>query len=110
MLFYFICLALMISPCGLVSALYCKFAERFHVSRKWALVPFVVLAAVAILPGYYHRSMCAPNQLYLGHVEQLGEFLLPLAVGWWFLRRTRDQRQLQSALHGGEHGKPALAR
>jgi hypothetical protein len=109
-LFYFICVVLTISPCGLVSVLYCKFiTKRFHVTRTWAFVPCAVLAAMAILPGYYHRSMCAPNQLYLGYVEQLGEFLVPLAVGWWFLRGARNSSQLPSALQGSEHGEPVPA-
>jgi hypothetical protein len=42
----------------------------------------VALATVAILPGYYERTMCSSEQFYLGYIEQLLQFVAPLIVGW----------------------------
>jgi hypothetical protein len=97
-LFIVISLALTIGPCGLLSVFYWKLAGWFDIRKRWALVSCFLLAFVAILPGYFERDMCRPEQLYLGRVEQLGQFLIPLAVGWWFMRRKRaDSPQLVAA-------------
>jgi hypothetical protein len=90
-------------PAVLLGALYGQLAKRLHASRNWAHVSLVLLAALASLFRY---SVIPDNMLglYFGSysIVQLSQFLIPLAVGWWFMRRTR-------ILQGGGHGEPGLA-
>jgi hypothetical protein len=57
-----------------------------------------------------HGAEAAQSALYVRHVglpfsyvwifcnpRSLMEFIVPLAIGWWFLRRKPDQGQLQLA-------------
>jgi hypothetical protein len=92
-----VALIVCVAPSGLLSLLYCKLAKRFNIRGMWALTPCLMLAMVAILPGYYERHMCSSEQLYLGYIEQLLQFVAPLTIGWWLLRRGRHREQPQLA-------------
>ncbi len=100
----------------LVSILYCWIAKRWSVGKAWILASCVVLAGAADLsPWVVHPRLdssghyVVPVTLMIPGrcgsygwdlaitIVQLVQFLVPLAIGWWFLRRKHDQGQLQLA-------------
>jgi hypothetical protein len=91
-------LAVAVLPGGLLSTLFCQLAKRFDAGRKWGWTACAALAIMAVLPGYYVPIGSGQNGQWMCHIQQLCEFIVPLAIGWWFIRRTRDQGQLQLAL------------
>ncbi len=77
------------------SLLYGKLARWSCVGRKWMLVPYMVLALYGEVVWYaaiaWNRVLM--TSLFVG----VPQVLVPLLVGLWFLRRKRDQGQLQLA-------------
>jgi hypothetical protein len=114
---YVLSLCTIAIPSVLASIFYCKLINRFGIGKKWILLSCVVLAVVAAipccsvklsdLPGESALMWGAWNPESLGQLSQsivwvcrplqLLQFLVPLATGWWFLRRNSDRRQLQLA-------------
>lgn len=115
---YVLSLLTVVIPTVLASILYCKLAKRLGIGKKWILLSCVALAATALFPIWSVKFSDLPGQsaLRLGtwnpqsiwqlphfiigsfcNPQQLLQFLIPLAIGWWFLRRTRDQGWLQWA-------------
>jgi hypothetical protein len=115
---YVLSLVTVVIPCILASVLYCKLAKRVGIGRNWILVACVMLAATALMPicsvklsdmpgesalrlgtwnpqsvlGLPHFlvvSLCKPRQLL--------QFVVPLAIGLWFMRRKRETSPLQLA-------------
>jgi hypothetical protein len=101
-------------PAAFASYLYCKLAERLFIGRKWMVVSCIAIAAVAMLPcwdiktriirgtghwaiqaGVWIPGLCGWSLPVT--VAQLVQLLAPLAIGWWFLRRNRDQSRMQLA-------------
>jgi len=88
-----------------VSILYCKLARLLGISRRWIIVSCVVLAAMAAIPTFWYvrfSDVPGKNLWVFGigfppHIQQLGQCIVPLVIGWWFLRRTRGQGRLQLA-------------
>lgn len=111
-----ISLLTVVVPALLISLFYGRLATRLCLGRKWIVVACLMLAAVAILPRFSARFSDVPGQSALmfaipipQHLGQLGEipgtvagyfrdprqviqFLVPLAVGGWFLRRKREEQ------------------
>jgi len=99
-------------PAILTTVAYCKLAKWLGIARTWMVVSCVVLAAMAIpcwcvnfrlanhsvascnvglwIPGW--GAWCP-----LTTIRSLIQPFVPLAIGWWFLRRKHDQGQLQLA-------------
>jgi hypothetical protein len=87
-----------ILPVALLTILYCRCAKRFGVDKRWMLVSIVVLAVIAMLS--FQRvalsDMPGQSQLTLGlglppGLPQCVQFIVPLAIGFWFALRTRKQ-------------------
>jgi hypothetical protein len=109
---YLFSVLFVVIPAVLASLLYCKLAKRLGIGRKWMFVSSAVLAVTAMLPGWAvttrlitgtgHYAVCVglwvpglcgwtpPNSLL-----QLLQLAVPLAIGWWFMRRQRVQGQAQ---------------
>jgi hypothetical protein len=105
-------------PSILVSILYCWLAGRSGIGRKWILLSCTILAVLAALPSCTAKVSLIPAESWMriglwrpdsmGHVcyfftwtlcrpQQLMQFLVPLAIGCWFMWRRRDHRELQVA-------------
>lgn len=96
-------LAVVVTPAGLLSILFCKLGKRLSAGKKWIGTSCTILAVMAVLPGYYLPFWVGPSpqsatlRTGLCHIQQVGEFLVPLAIGWWFLRRGRNHSGMQIA-------------
>ena len=97
-------------PSILASVFYCRLAERAGVSRKWIVVSCITLAVVASGPAFWRAGVGARPWMFgscwsglwyvrdwIPQVQHLIQFLAPLAIGRWFLRRKHDLGQLQLA-------------
>jgi hypothetical protein len=110
---YVLSLLIVVIPSILASVFYCKLAKRLGLGTKWILISCVVLAATALMPICSATLSDVPgksalrvgywNPLYVKHLlgsivwcfcspRQLFQFLVPLAIGWWFVRRNREAR------------------
>jgi hypothetical protein len=109
---YVFSLTTIVIPAIFASILYCRLAKRLGMGRKWMFVSCAVLAIVAMLPcwivhakiidvtGHYAVQCCLWIPGFCGWipqttVPQLVQLLIPLAIGWWFMQRTRDQGRIQ---------------
>jgi hypothetical protein len=111
-------LLIVVIPSVLASIFYCKLASRLGLRRRWILVSGVVLAATALMPicsaqlseipGESRLAVGVWNPLHIEHLlgtlvwcfcspRQLFQFLIPLAIASWFMRRHRVAGQLQTA-------------
>jgi hypothetical protein len=95
-------LLMYVVPTVAASLLYCKLARRFGSGRRWILVSCMVLATFASMKSLLEISASGGQDgLLIGMAAciSLAQFLVPLAIGWWFLRRRRErgQGQLQAA-------------
>ena len=108
---YVLSLLTVVIPCTLASIFSCKLAKRLRIGRKWMLLSCAILGVTALpfwfavelsdIPGQ-SRVMCRlgiPQSI--GHIGELPnfilwdfchflnviQFLVPLAIGWWFMRR-----------------------
>jgi Na+/melibiose symporter-like transporter len=99
-----------IIPSVVATILYCRLAEWLGIGRTWGLVACVILAIVASAPCYwlgagrYYHFAASWAGLWFGLREgwilvaqHFVQFIIPLTIGWWFLRRKRDKGQLQLA-------------
>ena len=102
-----------ILPAGILTLLYCKWAKRSNLSKRWMLASCCLLAVVAM--SLFQRVTCSDtpgkSQYAIGMMLsskptllQWVQLLTPLAAGLWFMRRTRekqtdtdDQETLQAA-------------
>ncbi len=94
-------------PSALATLLYCQLAQRLGMSRKWFLVSCLALAVIAS-SGCYWRAGPGSQEWCFGiawsgfwsarwncQIQHFVQFIVPLAVGWWFLRGSREKGQLQ---------------
>lgn len=116
---YLVSLILVVIPSILASVFYCKLATRLGMGRKWFFVSCVVLAAIGMIPvcsatlseipGQSCLRLNCWNPLNLEHLagsvvwclrtpQQLLQLVVPLLVGWWFVRRSRETLPLRPAL------------
>jgi hypothetical protein len=104
-------LIFIVVPSILIGVLYCKLAKRSGIGKKWALISCTVLAAMAMLPCWYvalgadaagHARAFAGLSIpfrrtgwsgYCSNTLELLELAIPVAIGWWFLRRKCDTRR-----------------
>jgi hypothetical protein len=123
---YVMSLLTVVVPCILASILYCCLARRFDIGKKWALLSCVILAVLAAMPicsvklsgvpGDSALTWGLPNfweahgirHLFSTIVwvvcrpRQLVQFLVPLAIGWWFMRRKHACPSVRLRLRGGK--------
>jgi hypothetical protein len=97
-------LLIYVVPTVVASLLYCKLAKRFGSGEKWMFVSCLVLATFGAMQSF--QSFLAGYETAEGHCRppigltmciSLAQFLIPLAIGWWFMRRKHDQGQLELA-------------
>jgi len=91
----------MLLPTVVTSFLYCKLVMRSGIGRRWMLVSCAALATyITVL---YFRQVVSATEGHdclsagLAMCLILGQALVPLAIAWWFMRRNRDQGQLEVA-------------
>lgn len=84
-----------IVPAALLTIVYCKVAQRFHVGRKWMLASCIALASIALLPFQCISLSDMPGKslwtIGLGlppSFVQCVQMAVPLLVGLWWMRRT----------------------
>jgi len=115
---YLTSMSVVVIPSIVVSILYCWLVGRFGINKKWVLLSCTMLAVLAALPMCTAKVSLVPAESWariglwypdsVGHLyylftwifchpQQLIQFIAPLAIGWWFLRRKHDQGQLQLA-------------
>jgi uncharacterized membrane protein len=104
-----------IIPAVVASILYCKLAKRLGIGGIWMFASSSVLAVTAVLPCWEVKTKIISAAGHYGiqaglwipglcgwmppiTVPQLIQLLVPLAVGWWFLRQTWDQSRAQLAV------------
>jgi hypothetical protein len=89
-----------ILPAALLTFVYCKFARRFGINKKWMLVSCCVLAFVAMLPiqGVIFSDLPGKSLWKIGlglclppSLMQCIQLLVPLLLGWWFMRHGGKQ-------------------
>jgi hypothetical protein len=103
-------------PSLLASIFYCKLAKRLGIGRKWMLLSCMVVAVLALifqcsfdlsnvsvesnrfsLGVGFSFDFGNPGEMLAGLAWQLLQFLVPLVVALWFIRRSRSDDQLQLA-------------
>ncbi len=111
---YFMSLLTVVIPCILASILYCHLARWLGIGKKWMLLSCAMLAVLGSMshcfanlspsPGHHALLWGGGIPITIGQLasvfcrpRQLLQFLIPLAIGWWFLRRKHDHGQLQVA-------------
>jgi hypothetical protein len=93
-------LLIYVVPTVVASLLYCKLARRFRSGRRWLLVSCLVIATFAPMKSVLEISAMGGQGgllIVMAPCVGLAQFLVPLAIGWLFLRRTHDYGQLQAA-------------
>jgi uncharacterized membrane protein len=101
---------MIVIPSILASVFYCRLAERAGVSRTWIVVSCITLAVVASGPASWRAGVGARPWMFgpcwsglwyvrdwVPQVQHLIQFLVPLVIGCWFMRRSRNHDQLQLA-------------
>lgn len=95
-------LLMFVVPTVVASLLYCKLAGRSGIGNRWMAVSCAVLAAFATAQSCATLARCYQKELFLLWVGlivcvSLAQFLIPLAIGWWFVRRRCSAARLQLA-------------
>ncbi len=97
-------LLIYVVPTVVASLFYCKLAKGFGSGRKWIVVSCLVLATFGAMQSLLQICSSSSGQhdslsLWIGLMTciSLAQFLTPLAIGWWFMRRKHDQGHLQLA-------------
>ncbi len=115
---YLTSVSVVVIPSIVVSILYCWLVGRSGINKKWVLLSCTILSVLAALPSCEAKVALIPAESWaglrpwwpdsIGHFyyfftrtfcnpQQLMQFLVPLAVGLWFVWRKRDEGQLQVA-------------
>jgi hypothetical protein len=97
-------LLVFVVPMAITSLLYCRLARWAGIGWQWMLVACTVLAVYAAATrspqgGHWFAYYDGVGQHHVVAVLwmciTLAQVLVPLAIGWWFLRRKHDPGQLQ---------------
>jgi hypothetical protein len=122
--YYGMNLLMLVIPTAVASLLYCKLTKGIGSGRTWMVVSCAVLACSAAigcfrlatflvsLSGQHLGWPFVLTSLPFGLTMciSLAHFVVPLAIGWWFLRRKHDQGPVATGDAGhGSHGEPILA-
>jgi len=90
-------------PSILATIVYCKLGKRLGVGRKWILASCVTFTVFASSTGFWRAEsgqhclgLLWPGLWGLGGLvtltQHLVSLIVPLAIGWWFMRRKSEQR------------------
>jgi hypothetical protein len=83
-------LGMYVVPTVVVSLLYCKLAGRSGVGNRWMTVSCAVLAMFATAQSCASLATCmSTGQFALWGGVGLIQLLIPLGIGWWFVRHRR---------------------
>lgn len=90
----------LILPTMLLAILYCRWARRSELSKKWMLIPCGILSFLSLVMIYQvtiseipgESTLCigagiGSSMLYFSALRYT-QMLVPLAVGLWFMRQT----------------------
>ncbi|MGD0654372.1 MAG: hypothetical protein ABSA16_08525 [Thermoguttaceae bacterium] len=87
-----------ILPVALLTISYCWCAKRFGVGKRWMLASCGVLAVIAMLSFQRVTLSDMPGNSLLTFglglppsLPQCVQLIVPLAIGFWFVRRTPKQ-------------------
>jgi hypothetical protein len=115
---YVLSLLTIVLPAIIASSLYCWLVRRLGIGRKWLLLACIMLAVVAAMPccsvtlsnvpghSAFRWGVLNPQSIkdlfdvipwIFCRPQQLMQFLVPLAIAWWFMRRKGDEVRLQLA-------------
>jgi hypothetical protein len=107
---YLLTLLTVVIPSVVLSVLYCKLAKRLCIRKIWMFASCASLSAMAMLLCWSVRFSETPGQnaLMLGlwiplisgwipPLRNLAQFIIPFAIGLWFMRRGHSRNQLQMA-------------
>ncbi len=108
---YLFSLLFVLIPAIFTTVAYCKLAKWLGVARTWMVASCAVVAAMSIpcwgataidMAGH-PGVLCAlwipglHGWIPPSVIRPLLQLLVPLAIGWWFMRRKHNQSQLQLA-------------
>jgi hypothetical protein len=91
---YFFTFVMSAIPLIVASLLYCKLAKWPGIGKKWMFVSCTVLATFTAM---YSSCLMLSYGFSFYCLMQLVQFIIPIAVGWWFMRRQCQQGQVQMA-------------
>lgn len=111
---YVMSLLTVVIPCILASILYCRLPRWLGIGKKWMLMSCATLAVLGSMcycfvnlspvPGHQALLWGGGIPMTIGQLasaffrpRQLLQFIVPLAIGWWFMRRKHDQGRSQLA-------------
>jgi hypothetical protein len=96
-------------PSIIACIIYCRLARRLNINRRCIIVSCMILAVFASSVSSWRRFDIPPgeNCWYFGVgwagfwcgggwislTQNLIQLIVPLAIGWWFMRRMRDQER-----------------
>jgi hypothetical protein len=116
---YIMSLLTIVLPTMVAGIFYCWLAKRFFIGGKWLLLACAMLAVLAAMPccsvvlsdipghSALRWGVLNPQSVWdLFQVvpwifckpQQLMQFVIPLAVGLWFLRRKGNEVRLKSVV------------
>jgi hypothetical protein len=87
-------------PTAVAGLLYCTLTKRFGLGGNWIFISCTVIVtfeAMKLFDFAMEMSRQHILSIPLTLCDILAGFLVPLAIGWWFMRRKREQGQLQLA-------------
>jgi hypothetical protein len=107
---YLLALFFLVIPSIVLSILYCRLAKRLCLRKSWMFASCISLAAMAMcvfwsasfsdIPGKNNLSCGFGIPAWKGWIppiQNLVQFIIPLATGCWFIRRTHEQCDLKIA-------------
>lgn len=88
-------------PTAVASLLYCELAKRFGLGRSWIFIFFMVIVTFGTMElsnsAIYYWRQHSGRLIPLTTCNILTDCIVPLAIGWWFLRRKHHRGELQLA-------------
>jgi hypothetical protein len=98
-------LLMSVVPAVAASLLYCNLAQWLGVGRKWVYLSSAMIATIAAMYCFRVAPYTNESGSHLGlsdglglySLTQLGQFIVPLAIAWSFLRYKQEQNRLPLA-------------
>jgi hypothetical protein len=107
---YILTFLTVVAPSCFLAILYCKLASRLGIKKGWMFASCAVVSfmAMCIFWSVSFSNMPGQNLLICGLGFTLGgdwilllrslcQFIIPLAVGWWYIRRRANPSRPQLA-------------
>ena len=93
-----ILLLMLVIPTAVASLLYCKITKWSGSGMRWMFISCVMLAVCAATASLQFATILSVQfslSIGLRVCISLTQFLMPVAIGWWFMRRTLDSSPMQ---------------